>query len=376
MRCPLGFATAISELNVEGSVRVHLSGATSTVITVGPDLTGTPALPVRQWHAVPSPSSHPPLKVSRRVSSYHLFWLASSPVGRHMSGSAAALLCLVCLFFTACSKPEPKRQYIAPRSFATMADLVPQIQAIIEGDVENIGFDNQDCEGPRTVIQLTGVKTLLGDQHESRMTLRVFGGPLANGSFVSVSELPQYVLGAHYVLFLRNTDWRFSPVLGDLAFRVEAIAGKQVLLNTQGHAITGVSEAGIETSTLQLTEPVGLNFKGVTKPLPGSSPQSDELGTTTPCQATEQKSSRCPAATDSGEIARAEALRESGRFSRPQLLPKANQQAVASALSTDQVVKSVSDWAQSHGTRIGGYFALAPKIGCWDTTIVTPARRK
>jgi hypothetical protein len=250
-----------------------------------------------------------------------------------------------------------------------MAELAPQIQAIVQGDVEDITFDSQECEGPRTVIHLSAVSTLLGDPHDSKMTLRVFGGPLPNGSFVSASELPRYVLGAHYILVLRNTDWRFSPVIGDLAFRAETIAGKQVLVDTDGHGVTGISDSGVDTATPQLTEPVGLNRKAS---LPRGLPAPESTGgTTTPCRGRE-----CPPVTDGGEGARAEAIRASGRFAHPQLLASTNAAAVASAIDAGQFVKQMGDWVNSHATHIGGYYAVAPKIGCWDQTPVSRARHR
>ena len=76
------------------------------------------------------------------------------------------------------------------------------------------------------------------------------------GTYVEVSELPRYVLGGRYLLFLRNTDWRYSPVLGDDAYRFERIAGKETLVSTSGRAVTGLGADGIETNTAALTEPV------------------------------------------------------------------------------------------------------------------------
>src|SRR5262249_8015185 len=107
------------------------------------------------------------------------------------------------------------------------------------------------------------VEVILGGALEDRsFELRDIGGPLPNGVFVGVTELPRYVLGGDYVLVLRNTDWRYSAVIGDLAFRAENVAGKEVLVNTDGLAASGVSELGIETRTPQLTEAVGLSLVG------------------------------------------------------------------------------------------------------------------
>jgi hypothetical protein len=46
-------------------------------------------------------------------------------------------------------------------------------------------------------------------------------------------------------VFLRNTAWNVSPVVGDLAFRVDAAEGAEVLLNSDGQPVTAIGADGI-----------------------------------------------------------------------------------------------------------------------------------
>ncbi len=257
------------------------------------------------------------------------------------------------------------------RAQATMKDLVPQIQSVIQGTVEDVRFDYDDCAGPRTIIRLTGVETLLGNRHEQTIELRTFGGPLPNGNFMAASELPRYVLGARYLLVLRNTDWRFSPVIGDLAFRQELIAGKQVLVNSDGFAATGVDDAGIRTGSVQLMSPVGQRVVGIKisreEQREYLAPPPAQAGRAEACDIHGGKA--CGDKLNESGVRRArEALIASGRFARPPVIEGMGPEAVKNALSVRELIALIDRWATAHDVRIGGYYANVPRIGCWGRT--------
>jgi len=177
--------------------------------------------------------------------------------------SALAAIVISTAAALAQERDELLADLIFPAPFSTLRLLAPQIYSVVRGTVDDIHFEYDDCLGPRTVVRFREVEVILGGALEDRsFELRDIGGPLPNGVFVGVTELPRYVLGGDYVLVLRNTDWRYSAVIGDLAFRAETVAGKEVLVNTDGFAASGVSELGIETRTPHLTEAVGLRLVG------------------------------------------------------------------------------------------------------------------
>jgi hypothetical protein len=294
-------------------------------------------------------------------------------VRRYGSFMRYVSVALSCAVVSACMTPGPKGppDIIAPRTFTTLPELVPQIQAVIQGVVEDVRFDYDECAGPRTVIRLGGVETLLGDRHEPTVELHTFGGPLPNGNFMSASELPRYVLGARYLLVLRNTDWRFSPVIGDLALRYESIAGKSVLINTAGFAVTGLDASGIQTGKTALMAPVGQRVMGA-KTSPGKlqdllAHPGASAGQHAACD-TEHVAACGTGLTEPGALRAREALIASGRFARPAVLEGVGREALADAISARELVVAIEHWATEHAVRLGGYYSEGPRIGCWGRT--------
>jgi hypothetical protein len=271
----------------------------------------------------------------------------------------AFLFAFACTILPADGQEVPSQDPRAPRTFATMRDLLAQVHSIVEGTVGDIRFDHEDCEGPRTIIYLRDVATLLGGRHEGNLELRTFGGPLPNGNYVSASELPRYVLGGRYILFLRNTDWRFSPVIGNLAFRHEVI-------------VSGVSERGIEISTPRLTHPAGRRVTGVVRSkeeVPRQDLADDnQAGQATICDNTGNRE-LCRTDPDEESVRRErDALLASQRFARPAVLERIGPEQVSRAISRDELVSDIRRFAERYRVELGGYYAARPRIGCWGVT--------
>jgi len=103
---------------------------------------------------------------------------------------------------------------------------------------------------------------------------------MPDGRWFRASEMPRFALGSRYVFFIRNTDWTFAFIIGELAYRVEMIAGRSVLVNGNGQAVTGLFESGIETNTVALTEPTGNRYRAL-RPEAGRIPDESRFLTTT-----------------------------------------------------------------------------------------------
>jgi hypothetical protein len=131
-------------------------------------------------------------------------------------------------------------QKIAPAPVDTSRQILAQTSTIFRGSLKDVQFTYDGCSGPRTDYVFSNSSPLLGEkvEVEAQVNLRVLGGPTPRGTWLAVSELPQLALDSQYVVFLRNTDWTFSPIVGNLAFRVETIAGREVLVNPDGRAVT------------------------------------------------------------------------------------------------------------------------------------------
>jgi hypothetical protein len=132
-----------------------------------------------------------------------------------------------------------------PQSAGSMDAILDQTAAVIEGEVSDITSTYDEKSGPWTQVTLTRVKAHLGEVQEPRLTLRVRGGPLPDGRVIVIPELPSFVRGKRYLVFLRNTSWSWSPVIGDLALRFETVAGREVLVDSRGLPCVGMDTAGL-----------------------------------------------------------------------------------------------------------------------------------
>ena len=117
--------------------------------------------------------------------------------------------------------------------------------AVIDGEVVGVEFKHSPDEGPWTLVQLAGVRTLIGPRQPGRATLRIEGGFLPNGDLVIADDQPVFAKGKRYVLFLRNDEWTDWPVLSSLVLRVDRIGRREVLVNQQELPLIGVSAAGL-----------------------------------------------------------------------------------------------------------------------------------
>jgi hypothetical protein len=137
---------------------------------------------------------------------------------------------------------------LAPSGPAPINDLqsaMRQTAAVVEGVVTDIHYDYSEQEGPWTRVFMSSVRVLLGSA-PSTVEISQFGGPLPNGRLMVAAELPVFVLGKTYIVFLRNNTWNVSPVVGDLALRVETVAGSEVLVNSDGQPVTKLGAGGVE----------------------------------------------------------------------------------------------------------------------------------
>jgi hypothetical protein len=137
---------------------------------------------------------------------------------------------------------------LEPGKLAPADDLrsaVNQTAAIVEGLVADIQYDYSEEEGPWTRVLLSKVRSISGEAPET-VELRHFGGPLPKGALMVAAELPVFVLGKEYIVFLRNTAWNVSPVVGDFAFRVDKVDDAEVVVNSDGQPVVQVGVGGIE----------------------------------------------------------------------------------------------------------------------------------
>jgi hypothetical protein len=252
---------------------------------------------------------------------------------------------------------------VRPRSLHDLASVVRQLNAVVQADLRDISTDYDRCEGPRTVLHLAGVRSLLGSPHPDTMSLRVFGGPLPGGRYAKVSESPRYLAGRRYLLFLFNTDWRFSPVIGDLAFRIESAAGAEILISPTGLGVTGVSPLGVETRTRRLYLPEGLPGVGAVQVAP------TPVAQLVPCGLNPDGSPRCPALPMDTA-----APRETFPAAEPWTPTPPTREELTTMITPRQLVFKIDSVARTLGVTPGGYFAPRPRLECWNADPTREAR--
>jgi len=126
-----------------------------------------------------------------------------------------------------------------------LQSAVNQTAAIVEGVVTDIQHDYSEQDGPWTRVILSNVRAIAGDA-PSTVEIRHFGGPLPSGALMVAAELPVFILGKEYIVFLRNTEWNVSPVVGDFALRVEKVDDAEVVVNSDGQPVTQIGGGGFE----------------------------------------------------------------------------------------------------------------------------------
>ena len=198
-----------------------------------------------------------------------LFALAG--IGIAVPGSPAALEAVQTQ--TVHHQPPPTAR--KPLQVTDLKSAVDQTAMILEGVVTDIQYDYSEEEGPWTRVILSDVQAHFGSA-ERRVEIRHFGGPLPNGRMLVAAELPVFMQGKRYIVFLRNTAWNVSPVVGALALRVETVDGTEVLVSSEGQALLAVSTEGITLGPTLFTNPdmdgtppkaLGENLPAFGKPL-------------------------------------------------------------------------------------------------------------
>jgi hypothetical protein len=151
---------------------------------------------------------------------------------------------------TAGVQAQVGREPIPPAStgLAPADDLqsaAKQTAAVVDGIVTEIQYDYSEQDGPWTTVILSKARAIAGAAPET-IAIRQFGGPLPNGGLMVAAELPVFVRDKEYIVFLRNTEWNVSAVVGDLAFRLDTVDDTEVLVDSDGAPVLQVGAFGFE----------------------------------------------------------------------------------------------------------------------------------
>lgn len=269
---------------------------------------------------------------------------------------------------------------IPPAPADSSKEMLAQTAAVFVGKLHDIQFTYDDCGGPRTKYVFSDSSSLLGTAVDPNVALQVAGGPTPKGTWVSVSELPQLALDAEYVVFLRNTDWTYSPIVGDLVFRREVVGGRELLIGPTGQAVTGWNEAGPMYSAATVVEPVGSQRRGYREATARPAEPHTASGQADPSARVVQAQGDArpppPIAAAASTLAfgpSAAELRASGRFAKA-VVSTADLGNVET-LNTDRLVSTIREIAGQANGQVGGRLTLEPYWRCWSSTNTAKSKR-
>lgn len=272
-------------------------------------------------------------------------------------------------------------QKIAPAPVHSSEQMLAQTATIFRGVLKEVHFTYDDCAGPRTNYVFSDSTTMTGAQVQPQVTVRVFGGPTPYGTWAEISEHPQLALDSEYVVFLRNTDWTYSPIVGNLVFRREMLGGREVLIDPTGHAVTGWGDNGPLLSAGPVSEAVGLQFRRYRRADAPDRPRHPSSAATDPNHDDVKPATGTPPApalgrTEGSTIAGAPSLaeiRNLGLFE----MPATSTAAIVNVpvFSAESLVAAIRAAAVRAHVDIGGRIALDPYWRCTSTTPVVKSRR-
>ncbi len=136
------------------------------------------------------------------------------------------------------ASPDGGQKQIARRH--PLADVA----AIVEADVTAINTTYDAKFGPRTAVTFENAIAHAGAIPQT-FQLAQLGGPIGDAGYVAVSDLPQFAVGSRYIVFLSNVPWKYTPVWARLAFSIQNVGGKGVIVGPDGYAVTHFGTDGV-----------------------------------------------------------------------------------------------------------------------------------
>lgn len=175
----------------------------------------------------------------------------------------AALAACATLVQTACSTPgqtadatgRAQQPSVAPAPPAGPKVVPPHpladVASIVEADVAKLSTSFDDRLGPRLVVELSNIVVHAGSPLPGT-TFSQLGGPLPGGGYVEVKELPEFTVGARYILFFSRQASLYTPVWARLAFRVEQLSTRAIVLGPDGTVVHHIGTDGVRFGSTKL----------------------------------------------------------------------------------------------------------------------------
>lgn len=140
---------------------------------------------------------------------------------------------------------KPTSTSVAPPVARKGPHPLAGVSSIVEADIARVWNEFDDRLGPRTFVELSNVVIHAGRPPSTKVFSQL-GGPLPDGRIVEVKELPTFTQGARYVLFFGKEASVYTPVWARLAFRIEQVNTKSIVLGPDGTAVTRFGVEGVQ----------------------------------------------------------------------------------------------------------------------------------
>lgn len=150
------------------------------------------------------------------------------------------------------SKPTSKSA--APSVARQAPHPLSGVSSIVEADIAKVWNEVDEKLGPRTFVELSNVVVHAGRPPSTKVFSQL-GGPDSEGRLVQVKELPTFTQGARYVLFFGKEASVYTPIWARLAFRIEKVNKKSIVLGPDGTAVTRFGVEGVQFGGTRLVTP-------------------------------------------------------------------------------------------------------------------------
>ena len=152
--------------------------------------------------------------------------------------------------------PPAAAESRVPLSRASVPKYHPlrDVASIFEATVVKTWNAYDDRLGPRMYVALGDVQSHLGDTPRQTVFSQL-GGEFPDGRFLDVSGVSEFDLGSRYFIFVGRQASVPTPVWGGLAFRLEEVGGKRLVIGPDGTAVTRFSGGRMEFDERVLIPP-------------------------------------------------------------------------------------------------------------------------
>lgn len=144
--------------------------------------------------------------------------------------------------------PKPARVHNA-------MSAIQQTAAIVEATLDRKVSEYTAETGPWTRYEFSKLVVHRGALDLDDLVFVQRGGFSPDGKKTILSTVHDLVEGQRYVLFLRNTSWSLSPIVGEHAYRVVEEAGQALLVGPRGRVVENFDAGGARFSAQVFARP-------------------------------------------------------------------------------------------------------------------------